>query len=390
MKQQNGNRSRGLTVAGIIMLGLVSCSHLKLDQPIKSEKAPWPTDGRNPERTNASPEIVVPPLHLAWTNDVTGGIGSGSPLVVDGLLIVGTLRGELHVIDASTGKRRGWIDLFDAIHGSPAIEGNIVFVAGSNSSESLIAFDMLEGKPRWKRSYGHIEVSPMLADGDLYFGNTKGEFYAVSAASGDKLWKFQLPENTRLKGIRSSAALAESTVVFGADDGSVYALHRTNGRMVWKYSTGHPVVAGPTIADGSVLASNLGGLFCSINARTGRLNWSRTLGKSIHGGAAIADGTAIIGTTDGYLFSIGLKDGKVIWSVDLGSVVNSSAVISGDYAYVGTLSKILYGIKRSNGEVVFKTIVPGRIKSAPAIAYGNLYVASDERMILAFAQGAGE
>ena len=45
---------------------------------------------------DATRETITPPLTLAWDYDVTGGIGKGSPLVVDSVLLVGNMRGELH------------------------------------------------------------------------------------------------------------------------------------------------------------------------------------------------------------------------------------------------------------------------------------------------------
>ncbi len=62
--------------------------------------------------------------------------------MVDGTLLVGNLRGELYAADGQTGKRIGWIKLGDAIQGSPVVDGSMVYVAVSNSSESLVAFDL--------------------------------------------------------------------------------------------------------------------------------------------------------------------------------------------------------------------------------------------------------
>jgi len=244
------HRERGIALFVCLMLLAVglSCSHLKLDRPVRVGEMDWPTFARNGSRTGVTPETIGPPLTLAWVNDVTGAIGSGSPLVVDSLVIIGTLRGELHVLNALTGKRKGWIGLCEAINGSPVVGGDVVYVAASNTDESLIAYDMRVGKLLWRKPYGDIEASPLLAGEKLYFGNTQGEFYSVERSKGEKLWKFALPENNKQKGIRSSAAIDQETVIFGSDDGSVYALDAGTGILRWQYSTEHPIVASVSVS----------------------------------------------------------------------------------------------------------------------------------------------
>jgi outer membrane protein assembly factor BamB len=372
------------TITATMAASLLSCSHLKLEKPLDAKEAFWPTYGKDRERKGHSDEPLTPPLTLAWSNDVTSAMGHGSPLVIDSMVIAGTLRGELHIIDAITGKRRGWIDLVDAINGSPVVDGSIVYLAGSNTDESLVAFDMVQGKTVWRKGYGDIEISPLLSGKQIYVGNTMGEFFCVSGSDGETLWKFQIPDNKSRKGIRSSPALADGRVVFGADDGAVYALDEQTGKLVWRFDTDHAIVAPVTVADGSVLFGNLAGLFVSVDAATGTLQWSVSLGKSIYAGAAIAGELALIGTTDGFFFGVVRSNGSIRWRTELGSVVNASAVVAGRYAYVGLLNKSLFGIRTADGEVVYKTTVQGRIKTAPAVAYGRLYVASDDRLILAF------
>ena len=367
-----------------------SCSHLKLGKPVRMNADDWPTLGGNISRTNRSTEDIVPPLTLAWTQDVTGGIGNGSPLVVDSLVIVGTLRGELYVLNARTGKQRGWIGLGEAITGAPVVDGSVAFVGASNTDESLVAYDMNEGKTIWEKGYGDIETSPLLGNGKLYFGNTVGEFFCVEGSKGEQIWKFQMPGNIRQKGIRSSAALEDGTVVFGSEDGSVYALDAETGNLKWKYATDQPVVASAAAVDGSVYMGNLGGEFYSLDLRSGTLRWKISCGTSIYASAAISPEHVVVATTGGSLFSLRREDGTIVWKTNLGSVINAAPVIAGNYIYVGTLKKILYGVRASDGEVVYSYAVPGRIKTASAIAYGRLFVASDERLILAFTGEEGK
>jgi len=376
-------------VASIVLVANLSCSHLKIERPLRQSAADWPAFGRSVARTNSSAETIAPPLSLVWTHDITGGFGSGSPLVIDSLVLVGNLRGELYALNARTGQRKGWIDLCDAINGSPVVEGGVVYVCGSNTEESLIAFDMVQGKSIWKKPYGDIEVSPLLLEDRLYFGNIRGEFFCVNKRTGEKLWKFDIPENTKLKGIRSSAVADHGAVIFGADDGYMYALETETGKLRWSYDTGSPIVAPPAAQHGALFIGNISGAFLCLNAENGTLLWSYSCGTSILAGAAVSNSNVLVATAGGSVVSLRPEDGVAQWRSELGSVINASPVIAGEYIYVGTLKKTLHGIRLTDGELVFSHTVSGRIKSSPAIAYRRLYVASDDRLIMAFV-GADE
>lgn len=381
---------RVLPVLLSLMAGMPSCSHLKLDRSIRMSEADWPTYGRNIGRSNMTVESVRPPLVIAWTNDVTGGFGNGSPVVVDNLLVVGTLRGEVHVFDVRTGDREGWLSFGDAIQGSPIVKGDIVYVAVSNSEESLVAYNLNTGKHLWAGRFGDIEVSPALANDRLYVGNVRGEFFCVAEADGEMVWEFAVPENKRMKGIRSSPAISDSTVIFGCEDGFLYGLNAENGGMRWRHQTGQPIVATPSVGAGVVYAADLGGTMKAIDIETGEALWKTNLGASVYAGIAIAGGHVLAVTSEGRLSSLDAGTGELHWRTDLGGIVNAAPVISGGYAYVGTLSKILYAVDVASGEIVFQEVLEGRVKTTPAVAFGKLFVATDDRLILAFSEKGAE
>ncbi len=363
---------------------LIGCAGLKLDQPLRPGDRDWPMFGRTPARINATDERVEPPLSLVWEQDISSGMGYGSPIVIDSNVVVTNLRGELYVLNAFTGKRLGWVSLGDGIHGSPAVSGSVVYVACANSRESLIAFDVSEGKIRWKRDYGDIEVSPLLLNDKLYFGTTAGVFHCVERHEGDREWSFRLPDNRKRKGIRSSAAAFENLIIFGAEDGSIYALDATTGREQWSYDTGAPVFAPTAINHGVVFVGNVAGEFLALDAQTGTKRWQVSTGAAIYAAASFSDNVVVIGTTGGKLLALNAADGSMKWSVEFNSVINSSAVISGDIAYVGTLKKELCALRMQDGSNVWKQTLNGRIKTSPAVARGRLFVATDDRMVLAF------
>lgn len=381
-------------VAGAFFLGftafltLAGCGGLRLERPVVVRDSDWPVFARTSTRIDATDESLALPLRQDWEQDVSAGIGTGTPVAINGTLFVGTLRGELYAFQTSNGKRIGWTNLADAIPGSPIITGAIAIITASNTRESLIGYDLIEGRVRWKKPYGDIEVSPLLLGERIYFGNTIGAFFCADRISGEQIWKFELPDNSRLKGIRSSPAGEENTIVFGADDGSVYCLDATSGKLRWSTRTGGVVVAAPAMMNGSVYAGNLNGTVCALRADSGAVRWKFSAGSPVYANATLADDLILFGTTGGIMYALRATDGSVAWKTDLGSPVNSGAVVAGKTVFVGTLKKFLFALRLADGTVAWKTEVNGRIKTAPIIVGGKLYLATDERNIIAF-RGAG-
>ena len=371
-----------LTALSLLLFS--SCAGLKLSDPLKVSLRDWPTFGNTQQRINATNELVAPPLTLVWEQDITSGMGNGSPIIIDSTVIVTNMRGEMYAINASTGKRIGWVTLGDAIQGSPVIDGNVAYIAVANSRESLVAFDLLEGKSIWKQEYGDIEVTPLLFDNKLYFGNTAGMFFCVEKEKGERVWRFKLSENAKRKGIRSSATVSDGRIIFGAEDGSVYALDAKTGSEVWSYDAGAPIVASPAAFDNVVFVGTLEGMFIALDGKEGKKLWQFNAGSSVYATASFTSTLTLFGTTGGVLFALNTRDGSLVWSTEFNSVINSSAVVSGKTAYVGTLKKELYAINTENGAILWQQTLQGRIKTSPAVAQGMVFVATDDKLILAF------
>jgi alcohol dehydrogenase (cytochrome c) len=65
--------------------------------------------------------------------------------------------------------------------------------AGRTTYSHVDAWDPVTGKRAWSMPYKYLLLASMLTTaGDLVFtGNPEGEFFALDAKSGDKLWSYQ-------------------------------------------------------------------------------------------------------------------------------------------------------------------------------------------------------
>ena len=101
----------------------------------------------------------------------------------------------------------------------PAVAGALTFAADSGN-KTINCLETATGKPLWSHHVtGEIWSSPMVADGKLYVGTRRGNFYIFAASRDEKL----LCETT-LDAPISAPMAAANGVVYVATDETLYAL----------------------------------------------------------------------------------------------------------------------------------------------------------------------
>lgn len=150
----------------------------------------------------------------------------GSCAIENGLVYVGSRSAFFYGIDAATGAVR-WKDSHDGswVPSSPAVRDGIAYVGQSDDSK-VCAVDA-KGKRLWTRTVqDHTFASPALA-GDVLFVatnnnynyNGKGHLYALEPKTGNPIWTLELPGS-----VWSSPVVAGNLVLLGCSDGKLYAI----------------------------------------------------------------------------------------------------------------------------------------------------------------------
>ena len=136
-----------------------------------------------------------------------------------------------------------------------------------------------------------LEATPLAIDGVLYFTGSSADVYAVDAASGKILWKYD-PEvwkyrQERLKtiwAINRGVAYSEGRVFVGTMDGRLIALDAHSGNPIWITKTVtdesmQTITGAPWVIKGKVLIGNGGadfaarGYVTAYDAASGRKLW---------------------------------------------------------------------------------------------------------------------
>src|SRR5438045_240119 len=142
---------------------------------------------------------------------------------------------------------------------------------------------------------------------------------------GDEVWKFNADAP-----IRSTAVCNSSTVFFGTSKGTFYALDKINGSIKWQFNTGFSIASSPALLDNNVFFSDNKQSLYSLNATTGKLNWKIDFNKSLsydwgfdyyYSSPTIIDNKILIGSKDGFVYDLNATNGKIIWKFKTEGIV---------------------------------------------------------------------
>jgi quinohemoprotein ethanol dehydrogenase len=134
------------------------------------------------------------------------------------------------------------------------------------------------------------EATPIVVDGVMYFTSAWSKVFALNAATGALLWKYDPkvpPEwavNACCDVVNRGVAVWKGKVFFGTLDGRLVALDAANGKPLWEQLTidrnfRYTITGAPRVARGKVFIGNGGaemgvrGYVSAYDADTGKLLW---------------------------------------------------------------------------------------------------------------------
>lgn len=176
-----------------------------------------------------------------WTNP--NGGSDCSPAVADGLVFVNSNRNDdahyhtggtdvVAALDERTGQTRWTYESEPGPYTFPGtnerqiagtVAGGVLYQPIGNASR-VIAFEASTGKILWNlRTWAGVKMSPLIAQGRVYFGDTGGVLYAVDASTGSVIHT-----SSFLQPFSSAPPLIAGDTIFAAAGSIIVAMPLSN------------------------------------------------------------------------------------------------------------------------------------------------------------------
>jgi outer membrane protein assembly factor BamB len=198
-------------------------------------------------------------LKWKWFNSVSQAEFQSGPSVVNGILYIGDVNGNMIALDAGSGDIKWSFSTHD-YSSSPTIADGILYF---ETSRAIYALDALTGTLKWQHFYNLIlHGSPAVAKGVVYFttgGGNSSFLYAVDAKTGSEKWSYWYDLSD------SQSPVVFNDIVYFTIDFNLFAIEATTGKLKWMFATTsqHEETTGaPCVVDqkGNVFYSSVSGL----------------------------------------------------------------------------------------------------------------------------------
>ncbi|MAN80416.1 MAG: pyrrolo-quinoline quinone [Rhodospirillaceae bacterium] len=193
-------------------------------------------------------------------------LGSASPAVDQGVVIVPYSSGELVALRAENGrllwsdslaslKRSDIVSALSHIRGRPIIDrGRVIAISHSGI---MAAYDLRTGRRIWERDIGGIE-SPWIAGDYIFVLTNDSEVAAVSRDTGGVYWvrplpRFENPDKQQDPVVWTGPILASDRLIVAGSHGVAWALSPYSGKFIGEVEMPDGISVPPIVADGRVI-----------------------------------------------------------------------------------------------------------------------------------------
>jgi len=341
---------------------------------------------------------------IAWIYDTGASIRS-SPAIVDGVLYIGALDGNLYALNANSGSLAWTYTAGAAIYSSPAVaDGNVYFL----STDGIIhAVDAASGGLNWSTTIGPGSwdwSSPAVHDGYVFIASSNGIAYSLDAASGATNWSANIGGQPDSPIAVVNGKVYSGTHNFNNSSPTLVALDEATGNIAWTYdyylyhggvvgminSNGVAVVDGDSDGDLEVYFGvyNWGGTdnqTVCLDEATGIEIWTADIGGNSTSTPAVHGGTVFIGSDNDKVYALDAATGDEMWTYQTGGAVWAAPAVADGKVFVGSWDHTLYALDEEDGTLIWNYYTGmSRMLGSPAVADGMVFVGNENGKIYAF------
>ncbi|MCY1425954.1 Outer membrane protein assembly factor BamB [compost metagenome] len=279
---------------------------------------------------------------VIWKQDlelpVSGAVGVGY-----GLVMVGTLKGEIVALDATNGEERWRARVNGEVLAPPANNGDVVVVQTQN--DTLLGFDAATGNQLWIYENTPAVLTlrgtgaPIVTNNLAVAGLSTGKVLALDIRRGIPVWEQRVAvpqgrsELDRVVDIDGGLLLSGGTLYVATYQGRVAALDLESGRVLWQRDASS--YAGVAQGFGNVYVSLANGTVEGVDERSASALWSNdALARRQLSAPEVFSSYVAVGDFEGYLHLLSQVDGHFVGRVKIdGDGLRARPLVVGEWMY---------------------------------------------------------
>lgn len=374
---------------GAMAFSIVACNQSPVRNPLAGRKEP---------KLSPLPTIAEKaPVHaqVAWSANVLAKQDpyvNLKPTVSENGLYAADKKGNLVLLDTTTGKVRWQKNVGEKLNAGPAIVNDTLLVASHQAK--VLAYDKQTGEKRWEAKVpSAIAAAPGGSEQVVLVHTVDGTLTALNIKNGERLWQAEHSTPTLTLSFSSRPQVINNKVLVGLSSGKLMAFDLHDGQTQWERLLSMPrgrselqrmvdISADPVIVDDVVYAINYSGKLSAVQISSSALLWERDI--SAHQNMAVNDNTLFITDNNHHLWAVDRHTGVTQWKQDAlsaryitGPVANQQVVVVADRGgYVHYLSA-------ETGNIINRTKLSGKFYQNPVSDGNQFFVRSSQGKVTA-------
>ncbi len=339
----------------------------------------------------------------------------------DGVLYVGSMDGRVVAVDPSTRNLEwsyalavhsgggmmscGQTSVPTAIYGTPAVDGDLVYVGSYNGKVLALNTSARSQKlpfpqkrsGEWERTCSGGIVGSPVVDGDaVYITSSNGKVYSLDKEFGDLNWESDILDEK----LWTTPMIEGDTVYVSTFDGHIYTLSTETGKKLpWTFKSDVGFISSPMLYDNSIFVGSFDNKLYVIKVGDDEPKWEFSGGRWFWATPVVKDGVVYAGCLNGKVYAIDAETGEGLWEFDTknfdpkgkGSPIVSTPILVSDSLVVAADSGNVYVINSKTGigeriknpESNGKSTI-GAIVRAPLCAHeGMVYIHAQDNCLYA-------
>ncbi len=343
----------------------------------------WPQFHGNQAQTGYVSGELPDQFSLVWRFRAEGAVKS-SPVIVNGIVYVGSSDKHIYAIDVQTGKQLWSRLLDDEVEASPTVIDKLVYIG--TLTGTLYALDSETGAEHWKFSTGDKLTGGVnwfkKTENNLYIlaGSYDSVLYCINARTGKAVWQYETGNY-----INGSPAVYDKYCVFGGCDAVIHIINLSDGKKAGEIDTGVYIAASAAIEENNIYTGNYDGELIKASLTEQKILWRYKIDKGpFISSPAVTSDVVVIGGGDMNVHCIDSKSGKPRWTYKTLDAVDSSPVIVSDRVIAAGQDGRLYVLELADGKLVWSYETGRSITSSPAVSDGMVIAGCDDGMVYCF------